>query len=192
MEEILEKLERMNETAAFSGKARGSPSSPRVSDRETPYAVSPPASPSNPSSSPAGPKVRPEEDVFPKEAFLEFVRTRYLPLAAYLSHGVPRWADEHTLEWDFRKEPFQLRLLEANSNQKKLEGLVREYFRKEIRLVFVGEKTEGVAENNPTASTYGRNKRPSRAEALSHPQVKDLIEVFQAEVAEIRLPTENT
>jgi DNA polymerase-3 subunit gamma/tau len=192
VEEVLERLERMKEASSDNGKGKTSSFSapPQVREEEPFY--------SNPSPSPriARPEFEGERegsskgDPFPREKFLEFVRSRYLPLAAYLSHGVPRWAEDNLLEWDFREEPFQLRLLEANGNQKKLEDLVREFFRREIRVVCLGEDKKAAKANKKSDLPSPRGKRLSIQTVLTQPQIKDLIDIFQAEVAEIRLPQE--
>jgi DNA polymerase-3 subunit gamma/tau len=131
-----------------------------------------------------------DEGSFSKEGFLDFIRQHHLPLAAYLSHGNPRFLDNQTLEWDFQDNTFQLQLLEGNSNKKKLETLAREFFGREIKLLFIS----GGKENNKNRKNEnrgpGRSRGTSFKEVLTQPQVKDLIDIFQAEIVDIKQPPE--
>ena len=154
-------------------------------------AVEKEAAPVPVSESPIDPSAFKEAEPFSKEGLLEFIRQHHLPLATYLAHGEVRFVDENTLEWDFKDNAFQLELLESNSNKKKLENICQDFFKRKIKLLFLspgkvnpkGRRAEGAVSKRP--------QRLSIKEALDQPQIKDLIDIFEAEVVDIKTPPEN-
>lgn len=143
---------------------------------------------SEPPAEPPGPT---GDESFSKENLLEFIRQQHLPLASYLAHGELRFVDNNTLEWDFKDNAFHLELLESNSNKKKLETICQEFFKRKIKVQFLGPKKENPKGRKSEAAAEGRPKRPSIKEALAQPQIKDLIDLFQAEIVDIKVPPEN-
>jgi hypothetical protein len=141
-----------------------------------------PFSSETPPSSPvsAGNKSGPPEDL------LEFIRKQSLPLATYLDQGEFRRVDENTLEWDFKENTFHLELLEGNGNKKKLEKICQDFFNRKIKIHFLGQTKEKV--KRPGGPAQSRGLRPSMKETLNQPQIKDLIDIFQAEIIDIKGP----
>ncbi|MFH0788467.1 MAG: DNA polymerase III subunit gamma/tau, partial [Pseudomonadota bacterium] len=135
------------------------------------------------SPSPTGSETESPEDL------LEFIRRQNLPLATYLAQAEFRLLDENTLEWDFKGNSFQLGLLEGNGNKKKLEKICQDYYKRKMKIRFLSHeipkgKRGGVASQD-------RPKKALLKETLTHPQIKDLIDIFQAEVVDIKKPPEN-
>ena len=149
------------------------------------------AAPGPASEPPAEPPAQTGDEQFSKESLLEFIRQQHLPLASYLAHGELRLVDENTLEWDFKDNAFHLELLESNSNKKKLEAICQEFFKRKIKVQFLGPKKENPKGRRTESAAEGRPKRPSIKEALAQPQIKDLIDLFQAEIVDIKVPPEN-
>ncbi|MBI4766913.1 MAG: DNA polymerase III subunit gamma/tau [Deltaproteobacteria bacterium] len=140
---------------------------------------------------PIEPPTEKGDEPFSKESLLEFIRQQHLPLASYLAHGELRFVDKNTLEWDFKDNAFHLELLESNSNKKKLEAICQEFFKRKIKVQFLGPKKENQKGRRTESAIEGRPKRPSIKEALAQPQIKDLIDLFQAEIVDIKAPPEN-
>jgi DNA polymerase-3 subunit gamma/tau len=140
---------------------------------------------------PAEAPTQKRDEQFSGENLLEFIRQQHLPLASYLAHGELRLVDENTLEWDFKDNAFHLELLESNSNKKKLEAICLEFFKRKIKVQFLGPKKENQKGRRTESTVEGRPKRPSIKEALAQPQIKDLIDLFQAEIVDIKVPPEN-
>jgi DNA polymerase III subunit gamma/tau len=126
-----------------------------------------------------------------KEALVEYIRQHNLPLATYLNHGEPRLIEGRILEWDFGGNSFHLRLLEGNSNKKKLEKLFQDFFRKKIQLRFAGQENQAHKKKSEAAAAAGQHKKKTIKESLEHPRIKDVIDIFQAEVADVKTPKEN-
>jgi DNA polymerase III subunit gamma/tau len=139
---------------------------------------------------PLEPPTLKRDETFSKESLLEFIRQQYLPLATYLAHSDLRFVDENTLEWDFRDNAFHLELMESNSNKKKLETICEDFFKRKIKVQFLGAEKEN-QKGRGRPAVQGRPKRLSIKEALVQPQIKDLIDIFQAEVVDIKMPPEN-
>jgi hypothetical protein len=119
---------------------------------------------------------------------MEFIRNQNLPLATYLAQAEYRLVDEETLEWDFKDNAFQMGLLEGNGNKKKLEKLCQDFFKRRIKIRYISrEKTPTKRRRNVSEDS---SKKISYKETLNHPQVKDLIDLFQAEVVDIKRPSE--
>ena len=131
------------------------------------------------------------EESFSKESLLEFIRQQHLPLAAYLAQSDVRFVDENTLEWDFKDNAFHLELMESNSNKKKLETICQDFFKRKIKVQFLGPEKENKKTRRAEPAVQGRPQRLSIKEALVQPQIKDLIDIFQAEVVDIKMPPKN-
>jgi DNA polymerase III subunit gamma/tau len=124
-----------------------------------------------------------------REELMEFIRRENVPLATYLAQSELRMVDENTLEWDFKGNAFHLGLLESNGNKKKLEKICQDFFKRKMRLRFLGK--EGAKEKPSGAAPRERTKKTSVKEKLAHPQIKDLIDIFQAQVVDVKIPPEN-
>jgi DNA polymerase-3 subunit gamma/tau len=131
------------------------------------------------------------DEQFSRENLMEFIRQQHLPLASYLAHGELRLVDKNTLECDFKDNAFHLELLESNSNKNKLEAICQEFFKRKIKVQFLGPKKQNQKGRRTESAIEGRPKRPSIREALAQPQIKDLIDLFQAEIVDIKVPPEN-
>src|SRR4030042_6966318 len=167
----------------YSGQPRTEKPDEKVLEKKT--------APEPDSGNPTGPPDLKGTETFSKEDLLEFIRQHHLPLAAYLAHGEVRFVDENTLEWDFKDKAFHMELLEGNGNKKKLEILCQDFFKRKLKVLFIGQGKEKSNGRRAGALDQDRQKRLSVKEALIQPQVKDLIDIFQAEVVDIKRPSEN-
>jgi DNA polymerase-3 subunit gamma/tau len=148
------------------------------------------AAPASASEPPAEPPTQKGDEIFSKESLMEFIRQQHLPLATYLAHGELRFVDGNTLEWDFKDNGFHLELMESNSNKKKLETICQDFFKRKISVQFFGPGKENQKRPQTKSTGEGRPKRLSIKEALGQPQIKDLIDIFQAEIVDIKMPPE--
>jgi hypothetical protein len=154
-------------------------------------AVEKEASPVPVSDPPIDPSAPKGAEPFSKEGLLEFIREQNLPLATYLTHADLRFVDENTLEWDFKNNTFHLELLESNSNKKKLEVICQDFFKRKVKVLFVGRGKENPKAKRAEGAVPKRPQRLSIKEVLDQPRIKDLIDIFQAEVVDIKMPPEN-
>lgn len=119
---------------------------------------------------------------------VEFIRRENVPLATYLSQADYRWVDESILEWDLKGSSFHLGLLESNGNTNKLETICQDFFKRKVKVRFVSqEKLKG---KRGSVAAQDRQNKNSFRETIAHPQIKDLIEIFQAEVVDIKVPVD--
>ena len=124
-----------------------------------------------------------------REELLEFIRRENLPLATYLAQADLRVVDDNTLEWDFKGNSFHLGLLEGNGNKKKLEKLCQNFFKRKIKIRFLSGESKKDTRNGAVSRESSR--KASLKEKLSDPRIKDLIDVFQADVVDLKMPPEN-
>jgi DNA polymerase III subunit gamma/tau len=177
------KIEPLKEAQpVYSSQDRPEESGPKDRETGTPLA--------SVSETAVEPRTQKGEEIFSKESLLEFIRQQHLPLATYLAHGELRFVDENTLEWDFKDNAFHLELLESNSNKKKLEKICQDFFKRKIKVLFLGPRKENQRGRRTEPAVQSRPKKLSIKEVLVQPQIKDLIEIFQAEVVDIKMPPE--
>ena len=110
-------------------------------------------------------------------------------MATYLAQADLKVVDENTLEWDFKGNSFQLGLLEGNGNKKKLEKLCHNFYKRKIKIRF----SSGEPKKDIRNGAVSREKSPKASfkEKLSDPRIKDLIDIFQADVVDLKMPPEN-
>ena len=125
---------------------------------------------------------------FSKEELLEFIRGENIPLATYLAQADLKAVDKNTLEWDFKGNSFHLGLLEGNGNKKKLEKLCQEFYKRKIKIKFLS--TEPQKDKRSGAVSLDRSPKTSFKEKISHPRIKDFIDIFQADVVDFKMPPE--
>jgi DNA polymerase-3 subunit gamma/tau len=123
-----------------------------------------------------------------QEGLMDFIRRENVPLATYLAQTTFSLVDENVLEWDFKGNAFHLGLLESNGNKKKLEKICQDFFKRKIRIRFLGK--ESAKEKRDGTVPRERTKKTSVKEKLAHPQIQDLIDIFQAQVVDVKIPPE--
>jgi len=143
----------------------------------------PDATPSAPA---PGPDLRPG-GINP-ERLLEHIRRENLPLATYLAHGQLRILDDQTLEWDFQDKAFHLELLEGNGNKKRLEKICQAFFGRKVKVSLVGQAKSGPVDKKSLPAQQSQKKRKLIKETLEQPQIRDILDIFQAEVLDVKIP----
>jgi DNA polymerase III subunit gamma/tau len=206
VETILKKLETLEGQAPLPAPAprphRDEGRAPVQSAKETAPvygqpAPSPPPVPEEPEAGDeepgeeeyAAPPVAQQKEKNPQEALLDFIRRENVPLAAYLSQAELRQVDDHTLEWDFKDNTFQRGLLEGNGNKKKLEKLCHDFYKRKMKVKLVAQ--EAAKEKRNGVAAREKAKKASVKEKLAHPMVQDLIEIFKADVVDVKIPNGN-
>lgn len=122
------------------------------------------------------------------ERLLEHIRRENLPLATYLAHGQLRILDDQTLEWDFQDKAFHLELLEGNGNKKRLEKICQAFFGKKVKVNLLGQAKSGPADKKSSPNLQSQKKRKLIKETLEQPQIRDILDIFQAEVLDVKIP----
>jgi hypothetical protein len=72
-----------------------------------------------------------------------------------------------------------------------LENICQDFFKRKIKLLFLGPGKVIPKGRRAEGAVPKRPQRLSIKEALDQPQIKDLIDIFQAEVVDIKTPPEN-
>jgi len=122
------------------------------------------------------------------ERLLEHIRKENLPLATYLAHGKLRILDDQTLEWDFQDNAFHLELMEGNGNKKRLEQICQAFFGKKVKVRLLGQAKNGPSGKKSTTDQQSQKKRKVIKETLEQPPIRDILELFQAEVIDVKIP----
>jgi DNA polymerase-3 subunit gamma/tau len=117
-----------------------------------------------------------------------YIRREALPLASILENGQLRVLDENTLEWDFGEKPFYQGLLESNGNIHRLEKLCQDYLKRKVRVTVVSRAPQDSSSRKSAAAQLSQKKRKRIKETLENPQVKEVLQLFQGEVVEVKVP----
>ncbi len=109
-------------------------------------------------------------------------------MATYLDHGTLRILDDQTLEWDFQDNAFHLELMEGNGNKKRLEQICQAFFGKKVKVRLLGQAKKGPTNKKSTPAQESQKKRKVIKETLEQPAIRDILELFQAEVIDVKIP----
>ncbi|MBI5583912.1 MAG: DNA polymerase III subunit gamma/tau [Deltaproteobacteria bacterium] len=122
------------------------------------------------------------------EALLAFIRREALPLASILDNGCLGVVDENTLEWDFGKKPFYQGLMESNGNIRRLEKLCQDYLKRKVRITVVSRVPADASSRKSSAAQISQKKRKLIKETLETPQVREVLQLFEGEVVDVKVP----
>lgn len=205
LDALLEKLEQfhrpgMTAEAVGAGPRPERPSiaAPRLKEDQPPYVA--PLPKRDPGDPPASEPVDAAAERLPLddkavagavpdgEALLAHIRREALPLASILDNGRLRVVDENTLEWDFGEKPFCQGLLESNGNTKRLETLCQDYLKRKVRVRIVSRGPEEASGRKSAAAQVSQKKRKLVKESLENQQVKAVLNLFEGEVVEVKVP----
>ena len=106
-------------------------------------------------------------------------------LAPVLSRSKLKKIENHTLEIRFSGNGFNLNRIRQPKNEALLKSVISQLFEQQIKLVILAEK-ESLPENQVRAS----QTQYLRQEALNHPLVADVIEIFGGTVVDIKIEKE--
>jgi DNA polymerase III subunit gamma/tau len=135
-----------------------------------------------------GPGPGPRPGGINPERLLEYIRKENLPLATYLAQGKLRILEDQTLEWDFQDNAFHLELMEGNGNKKRLEEICQAFCGKKVRVRLLGQAKNGLNAKKSTPAQQSQKKRKVIKETLEQPPIRDILEIFQAEVIDVKIP----
>ncbi|MCX5881183.1 MAG: DNA polymerase III subunit gamma/tau [Deltaproteobacteria bacterium] len=107
-------------------------------------------------------------------------------LAPVLSRSKLKKIENHTLEIHFFGNGFNLNRIRQPKNEALLKSVINQLFERPIKLIIQAEK-EPLPENQVRAS----QTQYLRQEALNHPLVADVIEIFGGTVVDIKIEKEN-
>lgn len=154
LEEILAKLDRLEESLTIPGKKRISlPETQAIGRVE--FHEGPPK----------------EKDIIPSDIWrdiLRFIRQKNLLLASMLEHAHPSWLDRETIRLSFRGNSFNFEMI--NETYKgKLVSLFSEFFKRDVKVSITGD--------------YGKSvTAPKRMDKPDHPIITDILEIFGGEI----------
>jgi DNA polymerase-3 subunit gamma/tau len=138
--------------------------------------------------------VPPEPDPSPRpgginpERLLEHIRKENLPLATYLAQGKLRILEDQTLEWDFQDNAFHLELMEGNGNKKRLEEICQAFCGQKVRVRLLGQAKNSPNGKKSIPAQQSQKKRKVIKETLEQAPIRDILDIFQAEVIDVKIP----
>jgi hypothetical protein len=106
-------------------------------------------------------------------------------LVPVLSRSKLKKIENHTLEIHFSGNGFHLNRIRQPKNEALLKSVISQLFERPIKLVIQAEK-EPLSENQVSAN----QTQYLRQEALNHPLVADVIEIFGGTVVDIKIEKE--
>ena len=167
------------------------PDVPRVAEVPPPAAeLSPPA--------PGAPPV-PESPPVPSSGqagkdwlgLVAFVKKKRMGLGTLLENGSPIKIEPPRLDIGFPDGSFMLNHLKDADNLVELQALAGEYFGQDVTVRILGLADEGHGGTPPSINAERQKaetdrKRRLKDDALSHPMVKSVLEIFEGTVREVR------
>ena len=96
--------------------------------------------------------------------------------------------DEEQIEIGFEKGSFYLEKMSEEGNRKQCEEVCRNFFKKELRLVFkdfVGERSNTGAEKGNSEEPTDR-ERHLKKEAMENPVIREAVKIFDGTIEKIK------
>lgn len=140
------------------------------SDRKPPTAMEPDAAPFT-------------SDPENREALLNFVKSRNLPLASILQQCQDLTIKNDTLTIRFAN-PSWSDLMKDSFYSTRLEDICREYYQRDLKINIVFESTAATA---PKTAPGNDQVQTAREEILKHPLVQETINIFDGHIEEIKV-----
>jgi hypothetical protein len=109
-------------------------------------------------------------------------------LGSFLRYGRLLHVDDERIEIGFEKGSFYLEKMSEEENRRQCEEVCRDFFGKELRLVFrdfVGGQTDAGGEKEKNEGPTDR-ERHLRKEAMENSAIKDAVEIFDGTIEEIK------
>ncbi len=197
VEEVLEKLEAMEERL-LSGKT--APSAPSKGPGEpVPEAFEGEGGQDNAGRVELPRKVEgKEEEEAPRQGvqeqdgnwkeFVNFAKKRKPPFASLLEHAHLLVLDQSVLEVGYPAKSFYLDRMQEADNVAFLKNLAKEHFQRTLRVKVSGMNPSLPTQGEGEGKKEGKNsRRDKEEEALNHPLVREAINIFGGRVVEIKL-----
>jgi len=109
-------------------------------------------------------------------------------LGSFLRYGRLLHVDDERIEIGFEKGSFYLEKMSEEENRRQCEEVCRDFFGKELRLVFrdfVGGQSDAGGEKEKNEGPTDR-ERHLRKEAMENSAIKDAVEIFDGTIEEIK------
>lgn len=123
--------------------------------------------------------------------FVLFAKKKKPPLASLLEHGSPLTLEEDSLEIGYPEKSFYLERMQEADNRSALSALCSEFFKRKMMVRVSGMKPQILPHGIPNNGEEGRSARKNsrknqQEEVLSHPLVREAINIFGGRVVEIK------
>jgi DNA polymerase-3 subunit gamma/tau len=122
--------------------------------------------------------------------FIRFAKKKKPPLASLLEHGQPLVLNGDSLEVGYPEKSFYLERMQEADNRELTEALCREYFKRPMRVSITGLDSRVFSPGNSDAPNGESGKKNSTRETqentLNHPLVREAISIFGGRVVEIK------
>ncbi len=118
-----------------------------------------------------------------REAFLNFVKSRNLPLASIVQQCQELTVKNDTLEIAFADSSLS-ELLEDSLHKARLQDICREYYKRDLRINIVSESATSSDRKMVQETDY---LRTAQEEILRHPMVQEAISIFEGHIEEIKV-----
>jgi len=123
--------------------------------------------------------------------FVLFAKKKKPPLSSLLEHGSPLTLKEDLLEIGYPEKSFYLERMQEADNRSALSALGAEFFKRKMMVRVSGIKPQSPPPGSPNNGEEGRSVRKNsrknqQEEVLSHPLVREAINIFGGRVVEIK------
>jgi DNA polymerase-3 subunit gamma/tau len=119
---------------------------------------------------------------------IDHIKAQNPILGSLLRYGRLLHLDEEQIEIAFDKGSFYLEKMSEEKNKRECEEVCRDFFKKELRLIFKdfgAEERNAHTENGSIEESTDR-ERHLRKEAMENPVIKDAVEIFDGTIEEIK------
>jgi len=185
VDEVLQRLETLQQQLGSGASGRAAPASVRTSPVTYSVQEEPAQLPRRQAPQAQAEPLQPQGHHAAPEAgsFLEFIRQSYLPLAAQLEHGHISLRGENELVIEMPANSFYLENIKEQETQKKIRELGEKYFNRALKLT-IAAGARGAAATQDDAIDQEHKKK--RQEALRNPLVQKIIDVFDGEIVDVK------
>jgi DNA polymerase-3 subunit gamma/tau len=119
---------------------------------------------------------------------LDHMRAHNPILGSFLGYGRLLHVDDEKIEIGFEKGSFYLEKMSEEEHRRQCEEVCRDFFQKELRLVFrdfAGEQSNAGGKKGKNQGPTDRERR-LRKEAMENPVIQDAVEIFDGTIEEIK------
>ncbi len=119
---------------------------------------------------------------------IDYIKAQNPILGSFLRYGRLLHLDDEKIEIGFEKGSFYLEKMSEEGNRKQCEEVCRNFFKKELRLVF----KDFVGERSNTGAEKGNNEEPTdrerhlKKEAMENPVIREAVKIFDGTIEKIK------
>jgi DNA polymerase-3 subunit gamma/tau len=119
---------------------------------------------------------------------IDYIKAQNPILGSFLRYGRLLHLDDEKIEIGFEKGSFYLEKMSEEGNRKQCEEVCRNFFKRELRLVFkdfAGERSNTGAEKGNSEEPTDR-ERHLKKEAMENPVIREAVKIFDGTIEKIK------